>query len=61
MNQSFDLINFTRIFYNENRKGNYLENRFKELLKASRAYAKKAGLTQADIKEAIRRVRSQSK
>ena len=35
--------------------------RFKELLKESRAYAKKAGLTQADVKEAIRRVRSQSK
>lgn len=33
MNQSFDLINFTKIFYNENRKGNYLENRFKELIK----------------------------
>ena len=32
--------------------------RFKELLKESRVYAKKAGLTQADVKEAIRRVRS---
>ena len=34
--------------------------RFKELLKESRAYAKKVGLTQADVKEAIRRVRSRS-
>ena len=33
-------------------------DRFKELLKESRTYAKKVGLTQADVKEAIRRVRS---
>ncbi len=32
-------------------------NQFKELLKKSRAYAKKAGLTHADVKAAIRRVR----
>ena len=35
--------------------------RFRELVKESRAYAKKAGLTQADVKEAIRKVRAESK
>ena len=35
--------------------------RFQALLKESRAYAKKSGLTQADLKEAIRKVRAQSK
>ena len=35
--------------------------RAKMLVKESRAYAKKAGLTQADVKEAIRQVRAQSK
>jgi antitoxin PrlF len=34
--------------------------RFKDLLKESRAYAKKVGVTQADVKEAIRRVRSKA-
>ena len=36
-------------------------DRFRTLLKESRAYAKKAGLTQADVKEAIRKVRADSK
>ena len=36
-------------------------NRFKELLKESRAWAKKTGLSQADIKEAIRQVRAHKK
>ena len=35
--------------------------RFRELVKESRAYAKKTGLTQADLKEAIRKVRAESK
>ena len=35
--------------------------RFRELLKESRAYAKKEGLTRADVKEAIRRVRAESR
>lgn len=29
MNQSFNTENFLKIFYNENRKGNYLENKFR--------------------------------
>jgi AbrB family looped-hinge helix DNA binding protein len=35
--------------------------RAKKLVKESRAWAKKAGLTQADLKEAIRKVRSEAK
>ena len=41
--------------------GQPVVNRFKELLRESRLYAKKAGLSQSDVKKAIERVRSKTK
>ena len=40
MNQAFNTENFVRIFYEENRKGNYLEDKFTDLFKQTKKHTR---------------------